>query len=102
MALTTDELATIRAEIGDATPPTDVTLDAIFVRVESVAGVVREVLSKRLADLLARPTSFTIPGDYSESRAGQIEALQKKLAALGGSGVGGVSVKQFIRDQSGR
>ena len=36
--MTDDELAAIRAEIGDATPPTDVEIEAIFDRKGSPSG----------------------------------------------------------------
>lgn len=84
MTLTTDELAEVRTFIGDTEPPTTDTLNEIFSRRESVTGVVREVLTKRLADLLARPTSFSIPGEYSESRAGQVKETRELLTLLGG------------------
>jgi hypothetical protein len=101
VALTPDELAAVRAEIGAVTPPTDADLDAIHDRLGSPVAVVREVLSKRLADRLAAPQSFSIPGDYSESW--NIDALQKQLAALGGSGMGGtVQVGVQVREDPAR
>lgn len=79
MALTDDEFEQIRAEIGDATPPTDLELDEIHDRVDSVGGVVYEVTSKRLADLLASPASFTVSGEYSQSTEANIKAYQALL-----------------------
>ena len=82
MALAPDELALVRAEIGDAEPPDDTDLDAIHERRGGLVGVVREVWAKRLADLLALPASFSVAGEYSQSTAANIDAITKRLAQL--------------------
>lgn len=102
MALTAAELIELRAVIGKGTPPTDADLNTKFDRLGSVTLVAREVLSERLADLLTKPTSFSIPGEYSESRGGQIKALQEQLVALGGGVLSGTRIATLERDDPGR
>lgn len=81
MPLAPDDLAWVRSNIGDDTPPEDGDLDAIYDRVGTVAGVAAEVLRKRLADLLAGPASFSVDG-YSQNVGANINALMKQLAEL--------------------
>lgn len=76
---TADELAAIRSEIGDAEPPTDSAIETIFDRLGTVGGVVYEITSKRLADLLASPASFTVTGEYSQSTEANIRAYSELL-----------------------
>lgn len=82
MALTLDELAAVRAEIGDTVPPSDDDLDEIHDRRGGLVGVVREVWAKRLAEYLASPASFTVSGEYAQSVAANIQGIQKRLAEL--------------------
>lgn len=85
MPLTDDQTAQVRTEIGDATPPSDADLDLIFDRVGTVGGVIYEVTSKRLADLMADPASFSIPGEYSQDTRANIEAYRDILRRFSGS-----------------
>jgi hypothetical protein len=112
VALTADERALVRSEIGDAEPPTTTELDEIHERRGGLVGVVREVWSKRLADLLAEPASFSVAGQYSESSGDNIRAIQERLRALSGSaddsdvippmGVPAMRVYRLVRSTSGR
>lgn len=101
MAEFTDtDLANIRTIIGDATPPEDADLEEIFTRVESWPGVAHEVLSKRLADLLASPATFSVSGVYSQSTGDNIRALKEAIAqmadAIPGGAPGGIGMSQVI------
>lgn len=82
MALATNDLAWVRAEIGDTTPPTDATLNDIYDRLLNRIQVAIEVLSKRRADFIANAAQFVIPGEYGENHAKNIEALDKQIAYL--------------------
>lgn len=90
MALTDDELAWVRSEIGSADPPSDADLHTIHDRVDDAALVVGEVLTTRLADLLSKPAQFTVPGEYGQDVSSNIAGLQEQLKRLGlGSGFDG-------------
>lgn len=78
--MTDDERAEIRTWVG--AEPTDAELDAIWARLEDVGDVVRAVLRRRLADLVASPASVTIPGEVSVNTAANIKALQDRLALV--------------------
>lgn len=82
MALTEDQLITIRRAVGDT--PDDAALNVIYDRTADVDELILEVLEIRLANLKAAPDSFSIPGEYSQSTRGQIEALEREIAARGG------------------
>lgn len=84
MALTADQLLILRAELGDAVPPTDETLDQIYALRGGLVGVVRHVWQSRLANLLNSPASFAVPGEYSESQVANITAIQRRLLELAG------------------
>jgi hypothetical protein len=106
MPLAVDDLAWIRSFIGDDTPPTDLDLDAIYDRVETVAGTAAEIVRKRIAVLLSAPASFAVDG-YSQNAAANISAYQKLLAyleelATTGSTSLGTRIVQLVRDRPGR
>lgn len=84
MPLTDTQLADVRAWIGDSEPPTDFDLDDIYDRlaVPTVAGVAHQVLTKRLAEYLAEPASYTIEGVYQESSQANITGLLSLLNDL--------------------
>ncbi len=82
MALSSDQLASIRDEIGTAEPPTTADLDVIYDRVSGLVGVVRAVWAQRLANLLAEPATFSVSGEYSQSTSANIEAIRKRLSEL--------------------
>lgn len=84
MALTEDQLITIRRAVGDK--PDDAALNVIYDRTADVDVLILEVLERRLANLKAVPDSFSVPGEYSQSTGKQIDALQAEVSARGGSG----------------
>lgn len=85
MALSPEDLIWVRNQIGDTTPPTDADLNARYDILADRSVVVREVLDRRLANLLATPSSFSVSGEYSQSVTDNIKATEAKIAALGGS-----------------
>lgn len=82
MALTPDQLSIVRAEIGDAVPPEDGDLDDLHEQYGGLVGIVRHIWKHRLADLLADPASFTVPGEYGQNTTENIKAIQKRLFEL--------------------
>jgi hypothetical protein len=85
-ALSDNDMKVVRSRVGDG--PSDEVLDERYDRLGSVDEVIRETLAARLASLLDRPDTFNVPGEYGESRGGQIKALQDELA--GGATASGV------------
>lgn len=112
MALTADQLAAVREEIGTATPPSDADLDVIHERVGGLVGVVRAVWRVRLANLLATPASLNVPGQVGLNWGANIKAIQERLAELsrypddsddlpgGGPGRPLAGVSRLVRDGS--
>jgi hypothetical protein len=82
MTLSTDQLIKIRRAVG--TKPSDAELNAIYDRTADVDELVLEILETRLANLRAAPEQFSVPGEYSQSTKGQMDALESQIAALGG------------------
>ena len=100
MALDADILAEIRSHVGST--PDDTDLEARYTRHGTVAATALEVIRGRLADILARPEQLRVEGDYSESWAANIKALQAKEQELVGlvvadGGAGGVQVARLTR-----
>lgn len=81
-ALTPDQISTIRDDVGDVSITT---LQRTYDRVGTVEGTIVALLRAQLAPLLARPASFTIPGEYAENRAANIKALQDRIDQLAAS-----------------
>lgn len=101
MAITADDLAAIREHVGST--PDDAVLRVQWERLGTVEKVARSVLRARLADMLAAPADLRVDGDYAESRAKNIDALTKQIAALEAlipDGHGAVKVAHLTR--SGR
>lgn len=76
MSLTVDQKVEIRRQIGNA--PADADLEVIYTRTASLDETVLEVLEIRLAEMRRNPESFSVPGEYSESRSA---AQRKELLA---------------------
>lgn len=91
MALTADQLANIRDEISDSTPPTDEEVEALWTRKgESLTQTVLAVLTKRYAALAnGGPLNFTVVGEYSEDRSNNLKALEAQIKRVRAEGVGG-------------
>lgn len=77
---TEEQLAQFQSELGSNLDVAD--LAARHARLGTVDAVVAEVLRIRLADARERPTSFSIPGEYSEDRAAAFKSLSERVAAL--------------------
>lgn len=88
--LTTADYRWLRSYIGTDEPPTDSDLHERFVDLGGLAEVALEILRERRATMLTKPASFSLSGDYAESRIKNIEALDLQIAELLGltSGAG--------------
>lgn len=82
MALDALQRALVRTEVGTTVPPSDDDLDEIHDRRGGLVGVIREVWTGRLANMLAAPATFAIPGDYSQSTSTNIVELRKLLKLM--------------------
>lgn len=114
MAITAEEIAEVRAHIGDDEPPTDADITTAFDRLGSVEAVALEVIRKRLAAIRAKAMKFTADGDYTEDWSGNEKALVKQAAELAAavptSTTGGVvdgvagdlQIGRFVRAGRGR
>lgn len=81
--LTDDQVAYIRSEIGDSEPPTDADLFTAYERLGIITAVAIEVIRKRIATIASgSAVSFSIAGEYSQSKAENIKALQEILKRL--------------------
>lgn len=74
MALTVDEIAYLKSRLGSGIDLVD--LAERVLRLPSLDAVVVEVLDQRVADLLAKPASFSVSGEYSQDQSSNIKALQ--------------------------
>lgn len=92
VVLSADDLNWIHDRVGDT--PDDAALALVAARTDITTreAVVREVLSRRLANMLAAPASFTIPGEYGQNNSANITALQAQLDQVGGIGDGSSSL----------
>lgn len=101
MPLSATDLADVRVEVGDTEPPTDADLHAIYDRRLTVKDTILEVLIKRLADYIANPAQFVIPGDYGQNVTENIKALERHIARVRsgvfGAGLPGARVVQAVR-----
>jgi hypothetical protein len=81
MALTDAQTAYLRSKLGTQFDAAD--LEARLVRLDGdLAKAALEVLDQRLADLVSKPASFSVPGEYSEDRSANIRALTATADAL--------------------
>lgn len=87
--LTADELALIRDEIGDTEPPYDEDIQDVYDRMgDSLTKTVLQILKKRLATLLSGGAfSFTVVGEYSENRSANVQALERQISRITGTGI---------------
>lgn len=81
--LTDSDLAYLSTVLGSDLDEGD--LQERYDRLGDTRKVASEVLDIRYADLLAKPDSFTIPGEYSETRSKQIDALNARRMQVGRS-----------------
>lgn len=94
--MTAAELLAVREHVGSE--PSDGDIENLFATLLTSDAVARHILSTRLADLQSRPADFRVEGDYAEGWGKNIEALQKKVAALGGGG-SSLVVGQLVRPE---
>lgn len=80
MALTAEQLAEIREWVGST--PDDVTVSATFDALGGVRDTIRRILRMRRADLIANPSQFAIPGEYSQSTVANLKAIDSLLEQL--------------------
>lgn len=82
MALLTEaQLTYLHDQLGDDADETE--MQDRFDRLGDVTLVVTEMLQRRLANLLASPSSFSVSGEYSQNTSDNIKALQAQLAGVG-------------------
>lgn len=98
MTITTEDLRAIRDRIGDAIPPTDDDIDALWVELESVDRVVLSIQESRFADMLAKPAKYTIEGDSSFDYSANLAAMQKELSRQRANTEGGLATGQLVAE----
>ena len=84
MALNATDLAWIRDEIGDTTPPTDDELTTSYATLNDRTLVAIRVLKRRRASIAGGSTvdSLTIPGVLSITQRSNLAALDAQIARL--------------------
>jgi len=83
------QVAQLQAELGTTLDFENLT--ARYVRLEGdLDAVITEVLRIRLADINAGPTTFSIPGEYSQDATAQQKALEARL------GVNATTAQAFV------
>lgn len=76
------QVAQLQAELGTSLDYADLT--ERYLRLDSdLDAVITEVLRIRLADIMAGPTTFSIPGEYSQDATAQQKALEARLGLPG-------------------
>lgn len=80
MALTIDELAYFKAQLGSTVNAAD--LEERLIRLGTKEKAAVEALDQKVADLLAKPASFSVPGEYTEDRSANIKALTTQADAI--------------------
>jgi hypothetical protein len=79
--ITDSDIARVREFVGTGDEYSDDDLWSLLLDNDSPEAVAQTIISTRLADLLASPASFSVPG-YSESNTANIVALKEKLSEL--------------------
>jgi hypothetical protein len=85
VALSGGDLRYLRRKVGSL--PDDAALQTIYDAYEADAAdqplewVVLDVLEGRLADLIRNPATFAVAGEYSQSTAANIAALEDQIKA---------------------
>lgn len=78
--LTVEQLAEIREWVGST--PDDATVEATFDALGGVRDTIRRILRMRRADMIANPSQFAIPGEYSQSTVQNLKSIDELLAEL--------------------
>lgn len=96
MALTAAQEAYFRSKLGTSADMVD--LEARLTRLGGdEAAAALEALDQRIADLLAEPASFSVPGEYSEDRSANIRALAASADSIRADLPGGGQVVTTVR-----
>lgn len=84
MSLTAVDLAWLRDEIGDATPPEDDDLNVLYATLGDRILVALRVLKRRRAGLAsgASVSSFSLAGVFSVGMKAELRALDDQIARL--------------------
>lgn len=92
--LTDDQLTYLHDHLGASADEDD--LQSRYDRLGTLDLVITEVLQRRLADLVSKPASFSVAGEYSQNTGPNIEALTKQLAQFEGGAIGGMSLVRIV------
>jgi hypothetical protein len=83
--LTGSELRYTRRRVGSLPVNADLQIlyDAIVVegKEQPIEWLILEVLETRLAELIRKPATFNVSGEYSQSTGENIKALKEEIAA---------------------
>lgn len=102
MALTDAQTATLNQTLGPGTwDDDDPGVEVRLARLGNIQFVAREIAEERLALLRQQPAQFTLPGDYQQSTAENIHALERLVASLP-AGPGSAGAVRIIRPVRGR
>lgn len=80
MALTVAQVAYFKSQLGSTINEPD--LEARLLRLGTQEQAAAEAIEQMIADLLAKPASFAVPGEYSEDRSANIKALTDKALGI--------------------
>lgn len=81
MAATDDDIAAIRAWIGDE-PEDETEIQVVWARANGVYGSALEILRRRRAALIAEPIKLGIDGEITEDRTENLKALVSLIDEL--------------------
>lgn len=98
MTVTDEDLRAIRDRIGDAEPPADADIDALWVELESVDRVVLSIMESRFAATLAKPAKYSIEGDSSFDYSANLAAMQRELNAQRARTTGGLATGRLVAE----
>lgn len=94
--MTAEERRAIRDRIGNASPPTDAELDALWEELGTVDAVVLSVMESRWADMLRKPAKYTIEGDSSFDYSENLKLMAKELKDQRASTTGGMTTGRLL------
>jgi hypothetical protein len=80
MALTPEQVAYFKSQLGSTIDQVD--LEERLLRLGTQEQAAAEAIEQMIADLLAKPASFSVPGEYSEDRSANIKALTEKAGEI--------------------
>ena len=80
MALTTEQVAYFKTKLGSTIDQVD--LEERLLRLGTQEQAAVEALDQKVADLLNKPASFSVPGEYTEDRSANIKALTAQAESI--------------------